>query len=77
MGKKRKKYSIKFDVAKTMPPLYHTLPGQEFEVEKSEVYRWISQQPDFLEYIHQTLRQAGYITYDPETGKWTGVDYDS
>lgn len=76
MGRKRKKYSVKFDVAKKMPPLYHTLPNQEFDNEKSQVYDWIKKQPEFLEYIRDTLRQAGYIVYDSETGLWTGVDYD-
>ena len=76
MGRKRKKYSVKFDVAKKMPPLYHTLPGQEFDVSKSQVFEWIKNQPEFLEYIRDTLRQAGCITYNPDTGEWTGIDYD-
>lgn len=76
MGRKRRKYSVKFDVAKNMPPLYHTLPGQEFDVEKSQVYKWIKEQPEFWEYIRDTLRQAGYIVYNSETGQWTGIDYE-
>lgn len=45
MGHKRKKYSIKFDVAKNMPSLYHKLPDQDFDIEKSQVYKWIKEQP--------------------------------
>lgn len=76
MGCKRKKYTVKFDVAKTMPPLYHTLPGKEFDNDKSQVYKWIKEQPELIEYIRDTLRQAGYIVYNPVTGQWKGVDYD-
>ena len=76
-NKSPKKRSKKLLVAKKMPPLYHTLPGQDFEAEKSEVYKWIIEHPDLLRWLMEQLRSAGYITYDPETGKWTGVDYDS
>lgn len=37
-NKKQKRRSEKLFVAKTMPPLYHTLPGQEFDNDKSQVY---------------------------------------
>ena len=28
-----------------------------------------------MEWLWRQLGSAGYIVYDPETGKWTGVDY--
>nr|DAI73224.1 MAG TPA: Ig gamma-1 chain C region-like beta-sandwich, binding protein, IMMUNE [Caudoviricetes sp.] len=58
-----------------MPPLYHTLPGEEFDNDKSQVYAWIKNQPNLMEWLWRQLGSAGYIVYDPETGKWTGVDY--
>lgn len=74
-NKKQKRRSEKLFVAKTMPPLYHTLPGEEFDNDKSQVYAWIKNQPDLMEWLWRQLGSAGYIIYDPETGKWTGVDY--
>lgn len=77
MGHKRKKYSIKFDVAKNMPLLYHKLPDQDFDIEKSQVYKWIKEQSEFLEYIMNTLQQAKYIVYNPDTGQWKGINYEN
>ena len=74
-NKKQKRRSEKLSVAKTMPPLYHTLPGEEFDNDKSQVYAWIKDQPDLMEWLWRQLGSAGYIVYDSETGKWTGVDY--
>lgn len=71
-----KKASKLLEVAKKMPPLYHTLPGQEFDVQKSEMVQWLIQQPDILSYISNRVRDGQHIIYDPDTGKWQGVDYD-
>ena len=38
MTRKKKRYSVKLDIGKQMPPLYHTLPGQDFWYSDSEVY---------------------------------------
>ena len=32
--RKRKKVSKELDVARNMPPLYHKLPGEEYDVNK-------------------------------------------
>lgn len=71
------KVSKLLDVAKKMPPLYHTLPGEEFDLSKSEVVQWLIQQSDILSYISNRVMGTGeLIVYDQETGKWQGVDYD-
>ena len=75
-NKKQKRRSEKLLVAKTMPPLYHTLPGKEFDNDKSQVYVWIANQPDLMHWLWRQLESAGYIVYNPETGQWKGVDYD-
>ena len=73
----KNKVSKLLDVAKRMPPLYHTLPGEEFEVSKSEVIQWLIRQPDILSYISNRVRgDSKLIVYDRETGKWQGVDYN-
>ena len=74
MARKKKTYSVKLDIGKKMPPLYHTLPGQDFWYSDSEVLKWIANQPILLN-LKDQLKTAGYITYDRETGKWTGIDY--
>ncbi len=64
-------------VAKKMPPLYHKLPGKEYDVKKSEMVKWLIQQPEILEYISDRIRgNYQFVTYDKETGKWQGVDYN-
>lgn len=73
--RKKKVRSKKLDFGKDMPPSFHTLPGEEFSPEKSEVLKWIASQPMLLIWLKDQLKSAGYITYDATTGKWTGVDY--
>ena len=76
-NKKQKRRSEKLLIAKTMPPLYHTLPGEKFDNDKSQVYAWIKSQPDLMNWFLRQLASAGYIVYDSDTGLWTGVDCES
>lgn len=71
-----KKRSKKIEVGKKLPPSYHTLPGEEFDIQKSEVVNWLIKQPEILSYIWDQFKQSGYVEYDPETSLWTGVDFD-
>lgn len=75
-NKKQKRRSEKLLVAKTMPLLYHTLPGEEFDNDKSQVYAWIKNQPDLIHWLWRQLGSAGYIVYNSRTGQWKGADYD-
>lgn len=72
---RKKVRSKRLEFGKRMPPLYHTIPGQDFWYSESEVLKWIANQPTLLNWVKDQLRTAGYITYDRETGKWTGIDY--
>lgn len=74
-NKKQKRRSEKLLIAKTMPPLYHTLPGEKFDSDRSQVYAWIKNQPDLMNWFWRQLASAGYIVYDSDTGQWKGVDY--
>ena len=69
----------RFEVAKKMPPLKHNTTGN-FNPQKSEVINWLISQPDILNYIFDAVRGNGHrespIIYNPDTGKWQGVDYD-
>ncbi len=59
-----------------MPPLYHTIPGEKFDIRKSRVIWWLTKQPDILNWLWNNISQSGMVTYNPETGKWQGVDYE-
>ena len=69
--------SKKLEVIKRMPPSYHTLPGHEFDIKKSEVIRWLIDQPEVLSNLWDRLKQSGYLEYEQVTGRWKGIDYDA
>lgn len=71
--KKRKKSKL-LDIGKSMPTLYHTLPNEEFDWDKSQVLKWIASQPELLKYMYNKLSNIGYIEYDKTTGTWKGID---
>lgn len=71
MAKKKSKF---LDVGKNMPRLYHTLPNEEFDYDKSQVLKWIASQPELLKYMHNKLSNIGYIEYDKTTGTWKGIE---
>lgn len=68
--------SKKLNCIRKMPPLYHTIPGEDFDIEKSVVINWLLRKPEVLNYLWDHIKQSGYIKYDKYTGKWQGVDYD-
>lgn len=71
----KKVLNKKLRVIKNMPPLYHTLPNRNFDIKKSEVVRWLIEQPEVLNYLWDHIKQSGVLEYDIETKKWKGVDY--
>lgn len=70
------KRSKKLIVGRNLPPSFHKLPGHEYDVKKSEVVNWLIQRPSILEFLWDQFKQSGDVKYNPETGKWQGVDYD-
>lgn len=32
--------------------------------------------PPILEFVWDHIKQSGYIEYNPDSGKWQGVDYN-
>ena len=71
-----KKRSQKLNVARNLPPSYHKLPGEEYNVKKSEVINWLIKRPSILEFIWDQFKQSGDIVFDSSTGKWQGIDYE-
>jgi len=72
-----KSKSIKIDVASNLPPLYHKLPGEEYNPKKSEVIQWLIQRPSILEFLWDHVKQSGLVVYNQATGKWQGIDHEN
>lgn len=70
------KRSKKLNVGKKMPPSYHRIQGQDFDIKKSEAVAWLIDQLEILNFLWDQFKQSGDLVYDSETGIWTGVDYD-
>lgn len=75
MGRKKSK-DKRLLVACEMPPLYKTKPGMNYSYANDEVLQWISNRPGLLLYVFDKLTADGHIVYNPQTGKWQGVDYE-
>lgn len=70
-----KKRSKKLDIARKLPPCFHKLPGCDFNPKDSQAINWLIQQPSVLEFLWDNIKQSGDVIYDPESGKWRGVDF--
>ena len=69
------KRSTRWSVAKQMPPLRHSFPGQPFDFLQSEVVAWLFSQPEIAYLVFNSVKDHGEIVYDPGTGTWRGVEY--
>jgi hypothetical protein len=73
---KRPLKSKQLDVIKNMPPLYHKIPGEPFDILKSETVAWLIKQPDILNYLWENVVRRTYdVKYDHDMEKWVGIDY--
>lgn len=74
--KKVERKNDKLMVARNLPPSYHKLPDQDYSVKNSEVIQWLIQRPSILEFVWDQIKNSDDVKYDPETGKWQGVDWE-
>jgi hypothetical protein len=58
--------------AAQMPPLRHKLPEQDFDILKSEVVRWLSEQPEIAQALFDWCHDKGAIVF--RDGRWHGVE---
>ncbi|MCL1872981.1 MAG: hypothetical protein FWF85_02555 [Clostridiales bacterium] len=63
-------------IAKNMPPLQHSFPGQKFVIGQSKIIKWLISQPEILQYLFDLIACKQLIKYDPDDGVWQGVGYD-
>jgi hypothetical protein len=66
------KQSNAFRKGCSMPSGLNHKPGSAFDPNASEVYRWLSQQPELLSYLFGKMQHSGAIVFDPESGTWSG-----
>jgi hypothetical protein len=63
--------------ATKMPPLRHQLPDEPFDIEKSEVAKWLSEQPEILKSMFAYYHDKGAIVFDQESKTWQGNDFQA
>jgi hypothetical protein len=68
----RSKASRALKRAAQMPPLRHTQRGHEFDIAKSEVVRWLCEQPEILLAMFNHYKDQGAIVF--RDGHWQGVE---
>lgn len=61
------------EVFSKMPYLDHN-PTGDFDPALSEVFDWIRDQPEIMNWILQKARDAQKIKYDPFLEKWHGAE---
>lgn len=71
-----KSRSKKLSVGRFLPPSFHKLPNEDYDVRKSEVVKWLIERPSILEFVWDQFKQSNDVFYNSKTGKWQGVDYD-
>lgn len=74
MSKKSVRFSRALDGCTAMPPLKHTTVATGFDIESSEVARWLCSQSAVMQYVFDAAREHGAIAYDGDSGTWRGVD---
>jgi hypothetical protein len=57
-----------------MPPLRHKV-GETYDVNKSEVVEWMTQQPIIRDYLFTTCANNGLIVFNKVTRTWQGRDF--
>lgn len=62
------------DCARKMPALYNTLPGEQYDIKKSEVISWLVKRPEIQRKILEMAKAQKVIEYDKDLKKWKGID---
>ena len=57
-----------------MPRLVHSHKSKPFDINASEVVRWLIDQPEVLNWMFQRLKDTRLIAYEKDSGTWAGVE---
>lgn len=63
--------------ATLMPALKHSDPTDQFHISKSDVVKWLRDQPAILQAMFNFYKDSGAIIFDKETGLWRGIDFSA
>jgi hypothetical protein len=69
---KMKKRSGKLAVARRMPHLRHSIDGEIFKIQNSEVARWLCSQPEIMQYVFDHYKTE--LVFDSDSMTWRGKD---
>jgi hypothetical protein len=69
------KYDRVREIFGNMPPLRHSLPGQPFDLNRSEVVAWLLSRSEVAKYLFGAAVSSKAIVYDKTTGTWQGRDW--
>lgn len=61
------------NIARNMPRLKHKV-GDRFDINTSEVIKWLVSQPEIMDKIFIMANNHKVIVYDPDAGEWRGAD---
>lgn len=65
--------SLLLQCVEDMPPCRHwPYQDQPFDINDSEVVRWLSRQPDVQQWLFNTMKSRGLIVFDQARGTWRG-----
>jgi hypothetical protein len=62
-----------YRAASRMPPLSHWPAGRTFDIMRSEVCKWMIEQPEIRQTIFNMAKRHGMIVFDLDTKTWRGV----
>jgi len=71
MRKKRNRKAL--EPARAMPALRHSIEGQDFNINASEVVNWLMAQESIKLDVFNLCREAGLIVFNPDTHTWSGT----
>lgn len=55
-----------------MPLLRHSIPGEEFDIMKSEACNWLLSQPEIRSWVWEKMKDNLSISYDEKFKMWEG-----
>lgn len=61
--------------AEHMPPLRHSANGKAFDIQESEVAKWLCERPEIMQLVFDKARESKAIVYVAEHDMWRGSEW--
>ncbi len=62
-----------FDKIASMPPLIHSMPDAPFDINQSQVVKWLIADPEIKQWLFNKAKETERIRFDPATKLWSGI----